>query len=1003
MKPNTVDTPSDHLLSGPGALSEADAGEPWPDDAPHPFATAEQDRYEHRCLVAEGAMGRVDRVYDRRLRREVALKTPRTPSAAARLAQEAWITAQLDHPGIVAVHDAGTSPVGLPFYSMRLVRGRTLEDALAAAGDLQGRLSLLRHALTACEAVAYAHGMGIVHRDLKPQNIMVGDLGETLVVDWGLARPAATATGAAWGGDMLPEGLGATTLAGAVVGTPAYMSPEQSLGTPSVAPSDVWSLGAILYRLVAGAPPFGVGVAADILQRLRAGAPPGVERAAPGVPPELAAIVTKALTFDPAERYPSARELAADLESYLEGRRVSAHEYRPAELLRRLARAWRAPLLVGVVALAALAVLGGLSVKRTAAERDRAVDAEGRASAALRRSDEQLADTLVLQAQREAAAGQQPEAELAAAQALTRREDPTARGVLMAFAGPTATAADVRAAPGCERLVLSASGRLALCMGEDASVWRLDPLERLWSAPIVARSGGFTAEGTVAIGDWEGRVHLLGADGTPQAPPSRTEKAEVLVAGHGMALVLWGGVVALAGTDRAIETACDVPHTAMAAATGPRLFAVVCSDGAVLVGSPASPGLRRIASVGPDVAGSALALLPGERLAMLHDKGWLTVLSLADGAVLLSADTGLRGASALVASPDGGLLAGLSTHGAVRVLDAATGREVQRLPAEHSRAAAWGPDGLVTASGSSVVRWALPTEPVARQVGEGAGLATIAVTRDGSLIALGRGDGLLQAWHGSGALAWEARFGDQVVKRLAVSPDGRRLYVAAMSEPGVAVLDAATGAALGRLGEQVNRRLAVLADGTVIAASWSLPPEAFTAQGAPIPGPAAGRTLDLDADPTGARVAVLEERTGRVLWWPGDERVGEWPGATAVAAGPGMGMAVSAGGRVILVSAAGERVVPMSGATVTDLAFTGDGRLVVALLDGSARVLTPGGEALATLRGHAERIGQVVTLPGALVTGSWDGTARRWGLEPLDAPPEQLLREVQARWGEPVE
>lgn len=979
-------------LSGPGVLSNADP-QPWPDGAPHPFSTAEPLRYEHRGLIAVGAMGRVDRVFDHRLLREVALKTPRTPTAAARLAQEAWITAQLDHPGIVAVHDAGTTTTGLPFYSMRLIRGRTLEEALAAS---DGRLALLRHFLTACEAVAHAHGLGVVHRDLKPQNIMVGDLGETLVVDWGLARPAASAAGDAWTEGLLPPGLGTETVAGAVVGTPAYMSPEQSLGLPPLPASDVWSLGAILVRLVSGAPPFGVGDPADILRRLRSEPPPPLARVAPDAPLELCAIAAKALAPDPQRRYPTARELAADIESFMEGRRVSAHAYRPAELLRRLARAWRAPLLVGALALTLLAAVGAVAVRQTAEERDRAVRAEQRTSEALRVADEHLAETLVAHAEREATHGQRPEAELAAAEALLKREDPAARGVLMGFAGPGPVAARVLPAPPCERIALHPAATHALCLDETPALWRLLPLERLWTAGVVGRSGGFVTGDTVAIGDWQGRVHLLGLDGEPLAPPPAYEKAETMVTGHGIALVLWGDVVALAGTGRDHEVVCDAPHTSVGGTTAPGRFAVSCSDGSVVLGSAGDPRIHRLPhAVPPESLGHALVLLPGERLAMLHDKGRLTVLSLLDGSTVLSTDTGLRGATALLASADGGLLAGLSTHGGVRILDAESGRELHRLPAAHARAAAWTSDGLVTAGESTVVRWSLPEAPLAWRLGEGAGVATITAT--GDRVFVGRGDGHLEAWRTDGAPLWQVRLGEQVVKRLAVSPDGARLYVASMSQRGVGVLDGATGAERGRLGDGVNRRLGVLADGTVIVASWSTPPEVFDGAGTPLPGPAAGRTLDLGVDPAGERVALLEERTGRALWWPGDVSIGTWPGATAIAAGASSA-AVSAGGRVIVANGGAERIHP-AGGSVTDLAFTADGHLVVALLDGSVRVASPDGATLATLRGHTERVAQVVVLPDTLLTGSWDGTVRRWGLGPLLAEPSTLFAEVEARWG----
>ena len=187
-------------------------------DAQHPFTIDDADRYDRGGLLGAGGMGRVFTARDRRLNREVALKEVTVSagrSGADRLAQEAWITAQLEHPNIVPVHDAGTDAEGTPWYTMRLIRGRTLHDVLDGA-DRATRLGTLRHVLAACEAVAYAHSRGIIHRDLKPQNILVGGFGETQVADWGLARPL-DGEQEDWQ-DVVPAEHGAATMVGAAVG-----------------------------------------------------------------------------------------------------------------------------------------------------------------------------------------------------------------------------------------------------------------------------------------------------------------------------------------------------------------------------------------------------------------------------------------------------------------------------------------------------------------------------------------------------------------------------------------------------------------------------------------------------------------------------------------------------------------------------------------------------------------------------------------------------------------
>lgn len=177
--------PDDSLppdVSGPtGSLPPASAPGPAP-------LVAESRRYTRDGILGKGGMGVVYLAHDHRLGRPVALKeAARAGETAGRLAAEAMITASLDHPGIVTVHDSGVTEDGRPFYTMRLLRGRPLSVVLAERTAAHERLQLVRHYLNACDAVAYAHAEGVVHRDLKPANVMVGGFGETQVVDWGLA------------------------------------------------------------------------------------------------------------------------------------------------------------------------------------------------------------------------------------------------------------------------------------------------------------------------------------------------------------------------------------------------------------------------------------------------------------------------------------------------------------------------------------------------------------------------------------------------------------------------------------------------------------------------------------------------------------------------------------------------------------------------------------------------------------------------------------------------
>jgi serine/threonine protein kinase len=301
---------------------------------------------------ARGGLGEVFVAHDGELNRSVALKEIQEryadhPEMRARFLVEAKVTGGLEHPGIVPIYSLGHHADGRPYYAMRFIRGETLKDAIArfhqsparafVQGDLEFR-QLLSRFVAVCNAVAYAHSRGVIHRDLKPANVMLGKYGETLVVDWGLAKVVGRDAGCvALGPDeaslvpVLYDGSDATQ-AGAALGTPAFMSPEQAAGRLDlVGPaSDVYNLGATLYALLTGLPPVEIQDVAAFLARVQRGDWPVPRKMKPGVPRALDAICRKAMALEPAERYASALELAADVERWLADRPVSA---------------WREPLL----------------------------------------------------------------------------------------------------------------------------------------------------------------------------------------------------------------------------------------------------------------------------------------------------------------------------------------------------------------------------------------------------------------------------------------------------------------------------------------------------------------------------------------------------------------------------------------------------------------------------------------------------------------------------------
>jgi hypothetical protein len=354
--------------------------------AAEPAAAAVPDtgRYRRGQEIARGGMGRVVEAEDALLGRTVALKETLEidEDARRRFEREVRITARLEHPSIVPVYDAGRSPGGLPFYVMRRLTGRPLDLVIRGAPTLDERLTYVPNVLAVLDAVGHAHRRGIVHRDLKPANVLVGELGETVVIDWGLAKvigDAELATGGALSalGDAIPD----ATIAGTVVGTPGFMPPEQAVGHEVDARSDVFALGATLYHLLAGHPPYAGASATAILDRTVAEPPRPLASLVPGVPPDLVTIVGKAMAPSPADRYDDAAAMGEDLRRFLAGRLVAAHHYSPRERLVRYVRRHRRILAVIGLAIAALAVLGALSLRRIIADRDRIATARAAAEA----------------------------------------------------------------------------------------------------------------------------------------------------------------------------------------------------------------------------------------------------------------------------------------------------------------------------------------------------------------------------------------------------------------------------------------------------------------------------------------------------------------------------------------------------------------------------------------------------------------------------------------------
>ena len=970
-------------------------GEPDEEDpaCQHPFQTPEDKRYEMGLLLGWGGMGTVHTVQDLRLRREVAWKQ----GSDKRLPQEAWIAAQLEHPGIVPIYDAGRDHDGRPFYTMRLIRGRTLAAAILETETLDDRLRLLRHFLDTCQAMAFAHHAGVVHRDLKPSNIMVGEFGETQVVDWGVARPIHTLDVSEDEAAVVPNSHQAVTMAGAVVGTPAYMSPEQALGESTNPRADIWSLGVILFELIEGHPPFTGRDTDEVLQQLLHLPVPAITQNAP---PDLIAIANRAMKRNPDERYANAESLAQDIEAWLDGRQVFAHTYTQGELLLRFIQAWRVPLTAGLLAGVAIAIAIATATVRIDRARIAAEAARTETQLALEVADQQLASTMAARSIDAFEKGITVEAELLAARALTLRESPHARGVLAGLNEPALTRISVRQPP-CPQAKLTQSGRLTSCVEEDAvSFWDTDTNRLHLRVP-----GKFRDFAT----HWKARRLLTLVD-RHDVESGLVRRYEIRDLDTGE--LLFSDIIhrhlTISGFSEDGVALLHEPHHVYTinGLTGELFHWNVCKTSALILSIRRKD---RILNACTDGSWELIEASKNKRYVPPEANTW-TAAAWIDDDRFVAAHQGSLSIMDLNSweatwrfAEQKGRIQGLQSRNETMV---AFSDQLAPLVIHQNRAFRLPQDirhvrlhnnTLITLGNNGIERWRVHDESQDR-LWHPAGISAIDLSPKGDLLSAANGSGRVQIWttHGSpvATLQWQ----DRVVKAGVFSRDGTLFASSAMGAPKLVMFDTDTWTP--RLSTPgVFRRIVPTGPDSFLATTWSK----GSSRSISSSGEAHIRLKDLliaDTDAsTHATVALAQD----AVWMIHDTPEMLFPVSN------GLGIALAEDGRIAISSRSDVSLWGPRGdllATIDTRAIAHDWSpngewLAVGKLTGKIEIWSTDSPHLqAILSGHQERVSALKFSPDGemLYSASWDGTVRRWSMDALQADPTSRLQQAEKRW-----
>jgi WD40 repeat protein/tRNA A-37 threonylcarbamoyl transferase component Bud32 len=926
--------------------------------------------YELLEEIARGGMGVVYRARQISLNRIVAVKMILSARLASetevrRFRAEAEAAANLDHPQIVPIHEVGEHE-GQHYFSMKLIKGSSLAQQ---AGALKGKhREAARLIATVARAVHHAHQRGILHRDLKPANILLDAAGEPYVTDFGLAKRVTN------------PGEAGLTQSGAIVGTPSYMAPEQaaSQGKALTTAADVYSLGAILYELVTGRPPFQGEGLLETLRQVLEGPPPRPRSLVAGLNRDLETICLKCLEKDPGKRYGSAGELADELDRYLAGEPIQARPVGQAERLWRWCRRNRlvASLAAGVV----LVLLAGTGVVTYFAVRA----AQGE-EAALEEKDR--ADTAAAKARKLAAQESRARRELASALSQVQKAEKEANNRAKAEKKERERTAEAVAITMVQ--VAQDAWREGKCLRAQDLLDRIPAKNRHWEWGYLKRQfdGGYITlyghlGGVTAI--------VFSADGQHLASAGDDATVRIWNACSGILLHTFQGhngpITALAfspdgrhlasgGDDEKVRVWDVRRSTPLFTLEGhPNRVTVVAfsPDGLHLV-SGSRDGTMRVWDVrqrtllltldGHTNSVSSVAFSPdGRRFASCSWDRTLRIWDGRSGTPLLTLEGHALPVSAVTFSPDGRRLASASDDATVRIWDVRTGTTLITLKGHTNwvTAVAFSPDGrhLASASKDETVRvWDSRSGILLFSLkGHTAGVTAVAFSPDGQRLASGSDDRTVRIWNGRGSAPFLTVKGQKgSITALAFSPDGQR-FASGGGDGDVRVCDVRGGTTLLTL---TGHTLAVTA-------------VAFSADGRRLASASHDRT-----------VRIWDVRRGIPLL----TLLGHTDSVRAVAFSPnGRRLASGSVDQTVRVwdVRRGTSLVTLKGHSsfVLGVVFDPDGRRLASVgLDRTVRIWdAQRGTLLQTLKGHSYPVRSVAFSPDGrrLASASWDRTVRVW-------------------------